>query len=302
MRRIWRGPGFLSRPVLALLIGLAGLPAYAEDAILPPTPDAATEDRGDSSNDAADSFEQLPPAQDAPFAEPSPDIQDEQENSEAEPSSEAAAPSVPDPGAGIAQNAMPAANAAIKAALEARAGLPDEPGLPRWQERDAIAAFYTLRDFAPLWWRDGKPAIEAAAVIERLKHAADDGLDIKDFPESLSPGNAEEIAAADIALSDAVVAYGRQASGSRIDPRALSRLIGVVPQIPEPTAILSRVSAGGGLTPERNCAASTRRIKPMRRCAKSSSNCAAPVPELAAILPFRQALCCGPVCATRACL
>ena len=53
------------------------------------------------------------------------------------------------------------------------------------------------------------------------------------------------MAAADIALSEAVVAYGREASGSRVDPRTISPLIGARPEVAEPAVILARVSAAG---------------------------------------------------------
>jgi len=49
-------------------------------------------------------------------------------------------------------------------------------------------------------------------VILRLQHAADDGLDVKAFPRVFSAAPGEEIAVTDLALTDAVVAYGRQAS------------------------------------------------------------------------------------------
>ncbi|MGA7386034.1 MAG: L,D-transpeptidase family protein, partial [Methylocella sp.] len=142
----------------------------------------------------------------------------------------------------IAAPSLPPVNAALKAALEARSDLPD---LPRHREREAIAAFYAMRDFAPLWFSGGTANAEVAPATERLKHAADDGLDVKGFPQAFSPVTDEEIAAADIALSDAVVAYGRQASGSRVDPHVISRLIGVEPEVADPAVILARVATAG---------------------------------------------------------
>ena len=141
--------------------------------------------------------------------------------------------------------ALPPVNAALKAALEARSGLPGPVALPHRREREAIAAFYALRDFAPLWFSGGTANAEVAPAIERLKHAADDGLDVKGFPQAVSPATDEEIAAADLALSDAVVAYGRQASGSRVDPRMISRLIGVEPEVADPAVILALVATAG---------------------------------------------------------
>jgi hypothetical protein len=143
------------------------------------------------------------------------------------------------------QESLPAVNAALKSALEARFALPDPLGLLHRREREAIAAFYTARDFAPLWWSAGSPTAEAAAVFERLKRASDDGLDIKGFALALAASTDQEIAAVDIALTDAVVAYGRQASGSRVDPHMISRLIGAEPEIADPAVILALVSTAG---------------------------------------------------------
>ena len=144
-----------------------------------------------------------------------------------------------------APNPLPPVNAALKSALEARSGLREPTGLLHRREREAIAAFYALRDFAPLWWSDGKPNPEVAPVIERLRHAADDGLDLKGFRPIVAPVTDEEIATADLALTDAVVTYGRQASGGRIDPHMISRLIGEEPEVADPAVILALVATAG---------------------------------------------------------
>jgi murein L,D-transpeptidase YcbB/YkuD len=146
------------------------------------------------------------------------------------------------------QTAAPAlapVNAALKAALEARSGSLDPLALPRASEREAIAAFYALRDFAPLWFSGASANAAVAPVTLRLNRAADDGLDVKGFPQAVSPETGAEIARADLALSDAVVAYARQASGSRVDPRMISRLIGVEPEVADPAVILALVASAG---------------------------------------------------------
>ena len=148
---------------------------------------------------------------------------------------EGAAPSEP----------LPAINAALKSALDARFGRPDPLGLLHRRERQAVSAFYMTRGFAPLWWNAGAPTAEANAVVERLKQASDDGLDLKGFAPAFSPSSDREVAAADIALTDAVVAYGRQASGSRVDPHMISRLIGAEPEVADPALILAVVSTAG---------------------------------------------------------
>jgi len=109
---------------------------------------------------------------------------------------------------------------------------------------EAIAAFYTMRDFAPLWTSGGVPTQAAKAVIDRLRHAPDDGLDLVILPD-LQGSTDDDMVKADLALTEAVIAYGRAASGGRIDPKTISPLIGEKPETPEPFDILASVSAAG---------------------------------------------------------
>jgi murein L,D-transpeptidase YcbB/YkuD len=139
-------------------------------------------------------------------------------------------------------------NAAVKAALEARAR--EDQARPaaaeRRKEHEAVAAFYAARDFAPLWSRDGAANPQVESALQRLARASEDALTIKNLPVPFAAnGSDEEIAAFDIALSDAVVAYGRQATGSRVDPRAISPLIGARPEVADPSVILAKVSTAG---------------------------------------------------------
>jgi L,D-transpeptidase YcbB len=248
MRAPWRGTGFLGALALALLLFLADSPAYAEDALLAPHRGTAAP-AGNLPGEATPGFMAMSPAHGVPFPEQAPESPAEPRDGAAPAPSEAKP--VPPDASGtvlgsdqIATPALPPVNAALKAVLEARSDLPG-PALPHRSEREAIAAFYALRDFTPLWFSGGTPIAAVAPVIERLKRAADDGLDVKDFPRAVSPATDEEIATADLALSDSVVAYGRQASGSRVDPRMISRLIGVEPEVADPAVILALVATAG---------------------------------------------------------
>ena len=246
----WRGADFFGAPALAFLLCLAGSPTYAEDALLAPRLGAAAP-AGYLPGEAIPGFMAMSPAHGVPFTEPAPEAPAEPPDGAAPAPSEAK-PVLPDasgtaPGESdqIAATALPPVNAALKAALEARSGLPGPLAVPHRREHEAIAAFYALRDFAPLWFSGGTANAEVAPAIERLKHAADDGLDVKGFSQAVSPATDEEIAAADLALSDAVVTYGRQASGSRVDPRMISRLIGVEPEVADPAVVLALVATAG---------------------------------------------------------
>lgn len=112
--------------------------------------------------------------------------------------------------------------------------------------RAAIAAYYNLNNYAPLWLTDGKANDAARAVLARLAHAQDDGLAIDHLPVFAEKANEDDLIVAEINLSDAVVAYGREATGSRIaSPETIDKLIGARPAIATPENILSSVAAAG---------------------------------------------------------
>jgi len=110
-------------------------------------------------------------------------------------------------------------------------GLAALPG-KEWQE---LSTFYADHADMPLWV-DG-PTERLNILIDRLSRADEDGLAPRDYPV---PALAEaeptpmKLAARDIALSAAVVAYARDARGARIDLARLSKLI--TPRLDLPTA------------------------------------------------------------------
>jgi L,D-transpeptidase YcbB len=239
---------------LALFVSVASLAARAEDA-------------GPGPGVALPAQVAMSPAHGDPFAKASPEPQNDDQSDaatvpeEAAPQTGEVAPMPPEslpegkdavvaPSGGDSEQAppqgtaMPAVNAALKVELETRSAA--RSAILSRRDREAIAAFYAMRDFAPLWSRDSKANSEVAPVLERLAHAGDDGLDLKGAAIGFSPSGMDaEVAAADIALTDAVVAYGRQASGSRIDPGTVSRLIGLEPEVADPAIILATVATAG---------------------------------------------------------
>ncbi len=152
----------------------------------------------------------------------------------------AAAPSIaPKPLTGFA--------AAIKTALDS---WPPPQGKGRqaaelWLEHKDIAAYYAARDYTPLWISDGKPIAAVASIKTRLALAGDDGLSLVGIPQADFSGNADHLAAAEIAFSEEIVAYGREASGVRIDPQDINPLIGTKPDVAAPGLILGTVAAAG---------------------------------------------------------
>jgi L,D-transpeptidase YcbB len=112
--------------------------------------------------------------------------------------------------------------------------------------RDAVDRFYAARGDMP-FWTDAKGFTTAGkAVIARLNRASEDGLDLVDLavPDGdETTDKASNLAEADIALSEAVIAYANQASGGRIDPIRISPLITAKAAIADPSQALDAVAA-----------------------------------------------------------
>ena len=132
--------------------------------------------------------------------------------------------------------------AAMKQTLDAYAKEPARTQAAR-REREAIIAFYASRAHAPVWFEKDTWTAAAKAALAQLEHADEDGLSLKagSLPV-LSATTLGERAATDLALSLAVVTYGRQASGSRIDPQTIDKLITEKPDVAEPAHILATVA------------------------------------------------------------
>ena len=143
---------------------------------------------------------------------------------------------------------LPPVEAAIKAALDKRdaIAITGPHAGERRKEREAIDFFYAAHGFAPVWSENAVPVAAVQSVLSRLAQAADDALDLTAVPTTLkTQGTPDEIASSEIALSEAVVAYARQATGSRIDPHAISPLIGARPEIADPAEVLDGVAGAG---------------------------------------------------------
>jgi L,D-transpeptidase YcbB len=97
-----------------------------------------------------------------------------------------------------------------------------------------IAAVYSERGNAPIWHDDGDRNALANSVLDAIRRADLQGLDIGAYAapraEDASPLT---IAAADVALTRAVIAYARDARGARIPvPAALSPMLTARPTLP----------------------------------------------------------------------
>ena len=170
-----------------------------------------------------------------------------------------APPALPQTAVIDAQSATltPAVLEAVLTPWQQAANLPpgamlSEQARQRQVAREAIVAFYHARQNAPLWIDGTRLSAAARSVLSRIDRAGEDGLTLRAYPVPvLRDGTPAQLAEAELALSEAVVAYAQQAGGARIDPLQINRLITSKRTIPEVPAILSSIAgatdAGGAL-------------------------------------------------------
>ena len=130
----------------------------------------------------------------------------------------------------------------MEAATAARFAPGQTPAAQVRREREAIAAFYAARAFEPLWITGETFRPAARSALARIERAREDGLDLSQYPApTLDAASPEAMARAELALSQAVVGYARQASGARVDPRTIG-LITAKPEIAGAADALARVA------------------------------------------------------------
>jgi murein L,D-transpeptidase YcbB/YkuD len=111
-------------------------------------------------------------------------------------------------------------------------------------ERAAVDAFYSGRNYAPLWVTDGKANSRAKATIGYLNRVWADGLDPADYPvpnfDSLSDPVA--LAEAEIRLTQSVIAYAHHAQIGRIHWSRVSGDIFYERNAPDPREVLETLA------------------------------------------------------------
>jgi murein L,D-transpeptidase YcbB/YkuD len=116
--------------------------------------------------------------------------------------------------------------------------------IDRVLEREAMAAFYAARNYAPLWLADGKPNARAKAVIAQLGNAAADGLDAADYPVPAfgAATTPEALADADLTLSYSALIYARHLASGRIAPSRVLNEVDYGDHTPNPADILKKLA------------------------------------------------------------
>ena len=115
----------------------------------------------------------------------------------------------------------------------------------RKADRAAIEAFYSGRNYAPLWIANGAANARAKAAIAHLNGADADGMDPADYPTPAIKAGAEPAALADaeLRLTLSALTYARQAQVGRVHYSRISADIAYPLVAPEPADVLAKLSA-----------------------------------------------------------
>ena len=156
-------------------------------------------------------------------------------------------PPIPEPANGALANPLPIA---IEAAIERLILHDDAPnplGAGDWRNaRAAIGAFYAAREYQPVWVDENGLTQAGRSALSQLARAEEDGLNLSAFvlPRDVDAGlAATTLARLETTIAAAVVAYAEQASGSRVPPARISRLITDLPDVADPGAALAETAA-----------------------------------------------------------
>ena len=108
-------------------------------------------------------------------------------------------------------------------------------------ERTAIEAFYSGRNYAPLWITDGQANARAKAAIAYLAHVDADGLDPADYPvrDFTAPSDPAALAEAELRLTTSVITYAHHAAIGRVYWSRVSADILYNQRPPEPADVLA---------------------------------------------------------------
>ena len=109
------------------------------------------------------------------------------------------------------------------------------------KDRATIDAFYSGRDYAPLWLSDGKPNAKAKAATAYLEHVDADGLDPADYPvpDFGSLGDPAALAEAELRLTASVITYAHHAQVGRVHWSRVSGDIFYDQKAPDPPDVLA---------------------------------------------------------------
>lgn len=111
-----------------------------------------------------------------------------------------------------------------------------------------LSAFYQARNYAPVWVPDGFMNDRSRSLLERIAAADTDGLDpaAYELPSvtlgAYGKAQTPYTARADLLISQAIVAYTRDAYAGRLDPASVSSNIGYEQHLPDAANALKKIS------------------------------------------------------------
>jgi murein L,D-transpeptidase YcbB/YkuD len=153
----------------------------------------------------------------------------------------ASAPAAPAAAATPAAPALSTADAAIVDQLRNLSSGKFDRIVGNKKDRTIVDAFYSGRDYAPLWITDGQVNERGKAVIAYLGHVDQDGLDPADYPvpnfSALSDPN--DLAEAELKLDMTIITYAHHASIGRVHWSRVSGDISYTTTAPEPADVLA---------------------------------------------------------------
>jgi murein L,D-transpeptidase YcbB/YkuD len=98
--------------------------------------------------------------------------------------------------------------------------------VPREHDRAGVLAFYSNRNFAPIWTAEGKLRPQARQATDFLAKVGADGLDPADYPApKFDNADPARLAADELTMTNAVLTFARHASIGRV---AFTRVSGAV--------------------------------------------------------------------------
>ena len=118
--------------------------------------------------------------------------------------------------------------------------------IERKNERTAVEAFYSARNYEPIWIANGAASERAKAAIEHLNNADADGMEPSDYPTPVIKAGTDPaaLAEAEIRLTSSALNYARQAQMGRIHYSRVSADIVYTQVAPEPVDVLAKLAAG----------------------------------------------------------
>jgi L,D-transpeptidase YcbB len=115
--------------------------------------------------------------------------------------------------------------------------------VPREHDRAGVLAFYSNRNFAPIWTAEGKLRPQARQATDFLAKVGADGLDPADYPApKFDNADPARLAADELAMTNAVLTFARHASIGRV---AFTRVSGAVyfdQKAPDPAEVLGKLA------------------------------------------------------------